>query len=40
VLEGEGLTVLAMFLVFTGVLLFGLGLICDQVAQLRLERFE
>jgi glycosyltransferase involved in cell wall biosynthesis len=40
VLEGEGLTVLAMFFVFTGVLLFGLGLICDQVAQLRLERFE
>jgi glycosyltransferase involved in cell wall biosynthesis len=40
VLAGQGLTVLAMFFIFTGVLLFGLGLICDQVAQLRLERFE
>jgi glycosyltransferase involved in cell wall biosynthesis len=39
-LNGEGLTVLAMLSVLTGVTLFGLGLICDQVAQLRLERFE
>lgn len=40
VLDGQGVTVLSMLLVFTGVTLFGLGLICDQVAQLRLERFE
>ncbi|HKO90569.1 MAG TPA: glycosyltransferase family 2 protein [Polyangiaceae bacterium] len=39
-LAGRGVTVLAMLSVLTGVLLFGLGLICDQVAQLRLERFE
>jgi glycosyltransferase involved in cell wall biosynthesis len=37
---GEGVTVAAMLSMLTGVTLFGLGLICDQVAQLRLERFE
>ena len=35
-----GLTVASMLLILTGVLLFALGLICDQVAQLRLERYE
>jgi glycosyltransferase involved in cell wall biosynthesis len=40
VLQGQGITVGAMLAVLTGVLLFALGLICDQVAQLRLERFE
>jgi glycosyltransferase involved in cell wall biosynthesis len=39
-LRGQGVTVAAMLAVLTGVTLFGLGLICDQVAQLRLERFE
>jgi glycosyltransferase involved in cell wall biosynthesis len=39
-LDGEGVTVAAMLAFLTGVTLFGLGLICDQVAQLRLERFE
>jgi glycosyltransferase involved in cell wall biosynthesis len=39
-LNGQGVTVAAMLAVLTGVTLFGLGLICDQVAQLRLERFE
>ncbi|HVZ32379.1 MAG TPA: glycosyltransferase family 2 protein [Polyangiaceae bacterium] len=39
-LDGQGITVAAMLAVLTGVTLFGLGLICDQVAQLRLERFE
>jgi glycosyltransferase involved in cell wall biosynthesis len=39
-LRGQGITVAAMLSVLTGVTLFGLGLICDQVAQLRLERFE
>ncbi len=38
--DGQGITVAAMLAVLTGVTLFGLGLICDQVAQLRLERFE
>jgi glycosyltransferase involved in cell wall biosynthesis len=38
--SGHGVTVLAMLSILTGVLLFGLGLVCDQVAQLRLERFE
>lgn len=39
-IDGQGLTVAAMLAILTGVLLFGLGLICDQVAQLRLERYE
>jgi glycosyltransferase involved in cell wall biosynthesis len=39
-LNGQGITVAAMLAFLTGVTLFGLGLICDQVAQLRLERFE
>jgi glycosyltransferase involved in cell wall biosynthesis len=39
-LDGQGVTVAAMLAVLTGVTLFGLGLICDQVAQLRLERLE
>jgi glycosyltransferase involved in cell wall biosynthesis len=36
----QGLTVASMLLLVTSVLLFALGLICDQVAQLRLERYE
>jgi glycosyltransferase involved in cell wall biosynthesis len=36
----QGVTVASMLAMITGVNLFGLGLICDQVAQLRLERFE
>ena len=39
-LDGKGLTVASMLAILTGVLLFALGLICDQVAQLRLERYE
>jgi glycosyltransferase involved in cell wall biosynthesis len=39
-IDGQGVTVLSMMSILTGVLLFGMGLICDQVAQLRLERFE
>lgn len=39
-LDGQGVTVASMLAVLTGVLLFALGLICDQVAQLRLERYE
>jgi len=38
--DGEGVTVASMLSILTGVLLFALGLICDQVAQLRLERYE
>jgi glycosyltransferase involved in cell wall biosynthesis len=40
VIQGEGITVAAMLSFLTGVILFGLGLICDQVASLRLERYE
>jgi glycosyltransferase involved in cell wall biosynthesis len=40
VLAGQGVTVASMLAILTGVLLFGLGLICDQVAQLRLARYE
>jgi glycosyltransferase involved in cell wall biosynthesis len=36
----HGVTVASMLLIMTGILLFALGLICDQVAQLRLERYE
>jgi glycosyltransferase involved in cell wall biosynthesis len=39
-MDGQGVTVASMLAVLTGVTLFGLGLICDQVAQLRLERLE
>jgi glycosyltransferase involved in cell wall biosynthesis len=40
VFDGQGITVASMLAILTGVLLFGLGLICDQVAQLRLARYE
>lgn len=39
-IAGQGITVASMLAILTGVLLFALGLICDQVAQLRLERYE
>lgn len=38
--RSQGVTVASMLAILTGVLLFALGLICDQVAQLRLERYE
>jgi glycosyltransferase involved in cell wall biosynthesis len=38
--DGQGVTIASMLAILTGVLLFALGLICDQVAQLRLERYE
>jgi glycosyltransferase involved in cell wall biosynthesis len=38
--HGQGVTVMSMLSIVTGVILFGMGLICDQVAQLRLERYE
>lgn len=37
---GHGLSVGALLAIVTAVLLFGLGLLCDQISQLRLERFE
>ena len=37
---GHGVSVGAMLAIVTGVLMFSLGLICDQISQLRLERFE
>lgn len=40
VLAREGVTVGAMMSVVTGVNVFGLGLLCEQVAQLRLERYD
>ena len=39
-MDGRGLTVASLLGILTGVLLFALGLICDQVAQMRLERYE
>jgi len=37
---GRGLSIGAMLAIVTAILLFGLGLLCDQISQLRLERFE
>lgn len=39
-LAGKGMSVGAMLAIVTAALLFSLGLICDQVSQLRLERHE
>jgi hypothetical protein len=39
-LLGRGISVGSMLAIVTSILLFGLGLICDQISQLRLERFE
>lgn len=39
-LSGRGISVGAMLAVVTGILLFALGIICDQISQLRLERYE
>lgn len=39
-LLGRGISVGSMLAVVTGVVLFALGLLCDQISQLRLERFE
>lgn len=37
---GHGVSVGAMLAIVTSLLLLGLGLICDQISQLRLERFK
>lgn len=39
-LAGRGVSVASMLAIVTGILLFGLGLLCDQISQLRLERYE
>ncbi len=39
-LAGRGVSVGAMLAIVVGIVLFALGLICDQISQLRLERFE
>lgn len=39
-MAARGISIGAMLAIVTSVLLFGLGLLCDQVSQLRLERFE
>jgi hypothetical protein len=40
VMLGLGVSIGAMLAIMTAILLFGLGLLCDQISQLRLERFE
>ncbi len=40
VLLGHGVSVGSLLAFVTAILLFGLGMICDQISQLRLERFE
>jgi len=37
---GRGVSVGSMLAIVTAVILFALGLLCDQISQLRLERFE
>jgi glycosyltransferase involved in cell wall biosynthesis len=39
-LAGRGVSVGSMLAIVTAILVFGLGLLCDQISQLRLERFE
>jgi glycosyltransferase involved in cell wall biosynthesis len=39
-LGGRGISVGSMLAIVTAILLFGLGLLCDQISQLRLERYE
>jgi glycosyltransferase involved in cell wall biosynthesis len=39
-LVGRGISVGSMLAIVTAVVLFALGLLCDQISQLRLERFE
>lgn len=39
-LTGHGVSIGAMLAIVTGVLLFALGVICDQISQLRLERYQ
>jgi glycosyltransferase involved in cell wall biosynthesis len=39
-IAGKGVTVAALLSIVTGILLFAVGLLCDQIAQLRLERHE
>ena len=40
VLMGKGVSVGSLLLVVTAVLIFSLGLLCDQISSLRLERYE
>lgn len=39
-LAGRGISVGSMLAIVTAILVFGLGMLCDQISQLRLERFE
>lgn len=39
-LMGRGLAVASMLAIVTSVVLFALGIICDQISQLRLERYD
>lgn len=39
-LAGRGVSVGSLLAIVTAILIFGLGLLCDQISQLRLERFE
>jgi glycosyltransferase involved in cell wall biosynthesis len=39
-IAGRGVSVGSMLAIVTAVILFALGLLCDQISQLRLERFE
>ena len=40
ILEGRGVSVGTMLAIFTSILLFSLGLLCDQISQLRLEQYK
>jgi glycosyltransferase involved in cell wall biosynthesis len=40
IVVGRGISIGSMLAIFTSIMLFGLGLTCDQISQLRMERFE
>jgi len=39
-INGQGLTVASLFLMLSGLLVFFMGMIADQISQMRLEKFE
>jgi glycosyltransferase involved in cell wall biosynthesis len=40
ILKGNGISIGALLAFLTAVIVFAIGILCDQIAQLRLERFE
>lgn len=40
IINGKGLTVASLFLMLSGILIFFMGMIADQISQMRLEKYE